>query len=143
MLARVSFVCITCNSLHLCGFLTRIWSNGKAFSSTIQYIPTRGSIRDFFYNYFEFYVVQECFLAKLPGMLGCVSVALYQGCGSGSGLDPDSATLWIRIRIRIGNPDTDPRARKLRNFCGKNALFNYFFKKIVPLERYKIALTTF
>jgi calcium homeostasis ER protein len=29
-------------------------------------------------------------------------------------LDPDSVTLWIRIRI--GNPDPDPRERKLRNF---------------------------
>jgi hypothetical protein len=46
---------------------------------------------------------------------------LLQGCGSGSGLDPDSESLWIRIRI--GNPD--PGARKLRNFCGKNALFSY------------------
>jgi hypothetical protein len=52
-----------------------------------------------------------------------------QGCGSGSGLDPDSVTLWIQIRIRIGNPDSDPRARKLRNFSGQNALFSYFLKK--------------
>jgi hypothetical protein len=55
-------------------------------------------------------------------------------CGSGS-------VLWIRIRI--GNPDPDPGARKLRNFNGKNALFIYFFKKILPLKSYKIALTTF
>jgi hypothetical protein len=67
--------------------------------------------------------------------------SLYQGCGSGSGLDPDSETLWIRIRI--GNPDPDPGARKLRNVSGKNALFSYFFKKILPLKSYKIALTTF
>jgi hypothetical protein len=47
-----------------------------------------------------------------------------QGCGSG--LDPDSVTLWIRIRI--GNPDPDPRARKLRNFRVKNAHFSYLKK---------------
>jgi hypothetical protein len=33
-------------------------------------------------------------------------------------------------------------ARKLRNFSGKNAL-QLFFKKILPLKRYKIALTNF
>jgi hypothetical protein len=55
------------------------------------------------------------------------TVPLNQGCVSGSGLDPDSVTLWIRIRI--GNPDPDPRAKKLRNFSGKNALFSYFLKK--------------
>jgi hypothetical protein len=30
-------------------------------------------------------------------------------------VDPDPVTLWIRI----GNPDSDPGARKLRNFGGK------------------------
>jgi hypothetical protein len=39
--------------------------------------------------------------------------------------DPDSETLWIRICI--GN--SDPGARKLRNFSGKNDLFSYFKKK--------------
>jgi hypothetical protein len=73
-----------------------------------------------------------------------------QGCGSGSGsgLDPDpdwiriQKTLWIRIRIRIGNPDPDPDpgARKLRNFSGKNALFSYFCKKILPIKRYNYFL---
>jgi hypothetical protein len=59
-------------------------------------------------------------------------------------VDPDSETLEaLWIRIRIGNPDPDPGARKLRNLSGKNALFSYFFKKILPLKRYKIALTTF
>jgi hypothetical protein len=48
----------------------------------------------------------------------------------------DSVTLWIRIRIR----NTDPGARKLRNFSGK-----MHFLVILPLKRYwyKIALTTF
>jgi hypothetical protein len=54
--------------------------------------------------------------------------------------DPDSVTLWIRIRI--GNPDLDPGARKLRHFSGK-MLFLFIFKKVLPLKRYKIALTTF
>jgi hypothetical protein len=63
-----------------------------------------------------------------------------QGCRSGSGLDPDSVTLWIRIRI--GNPD--PGTRKLRNFSGKmHFLVKNFFNKILPLKRYKIALTIF
>jgi hypothetical protein len=60
-----------------------------------------------------------------------------QGCGSG--LDPDSVALWIRIRI--GNPDPDPGARKWRNFGGKMHFLVIFF--ILPLKRYKIALTTF
>jgi hypothetical protein len=63
-------------------------------------------------------------------------------------VDPDPDPDWIRIqrlvwiRIRIGNPDPDPDpgARKLRNFSGKNALFNYFFKKILPLKRYNYFL---
>jgi hypothetical protein len=33
------------------------------------------------------------------------------------------------IKIRIGNPDSNPGARKLRNFSGKNALFSYLNKK--------------
>jgi hypothetical protein len=65
------------------------------------------------------------------------------GCGSGSGLDPVSVTLWIRIRI--GNPDagSGSRGKKVKKFQWKNALFSYFFKQILPLKRYKIALTTF
>jgi hypothetical protein len=41
--------------------------------------------------------------------------------------------------------DPDPGARKLRNFSGKNALFCYFLKKILPLKKYKIpvAVSTF
>jgi hypothetical protein len=46
--------------------------------------------------------------------------------------------LWIRIRI--GNPD--PGARKLRNFSGKMSCLVICLKKILPLKRYKIALTT-
>jgi hypothetical protein len=53
-------------------------------------------------------------------------------------VDPDSETLWIRIRI--GNPD--PGARKLRNFSGKRHFLSYLKKNILPLKRYKIALTT-
>jgi hypothetical protein len=70
-------------------------------------------------------------------------MTFFQGCGSrsGSGFDPDSVTLWIRIRI--GTPDPDPRARKLRNFSRKNALFSYLKKIFLPLARHKIALTTF
>jgi hypothetical protein len=41
------------------------------------------------------------------------------------------------LEIRI--PDPDPGARKLRNFSGKMH-FLVFFKKILPLKRYKIAL---
>jgi hypothetical protein len=61
-----------------------------------------------------------------------------QGCGSGSGLDPDSATLWIRIRIRIGNPDpvSGSRGKKIKKFQWKNALFELFLSKILPLNRY-------
>jgi hypothetical protein len=40
-------------------------------------------------------------------------------------VDPDSETLWIRIRI--GNPEPDPTARKLRNFCGKIKFLVIFF----------------
>jgi hypothetical protein len=47
-------------------------------------------------------------------------------CGSGS-------VLGIRI--------PDPGARKLRNFSGKMH-FLVIFKNILPLKRYKIALTT-
>jgi hypothetical protein len=53
-------------------------------------------------------------------------------------VDPDSVTLWIWISS--GNPD--PGARKLRNFSGKMH-FLVIYKKILPLKRYKIALTTF
>jgi hypothetical protein len=40
------------------------------------------------------------------------------------------------------NLDPDPGARKLRNF---SAIMHFLviFKKILPLKRYKIALTTF
>jgi hypothetical protein len=51
-------------------------------------------------------------------------------------LDPESVTLWIRI----GNPD--PGARKGRNFSGKRH-FLVIFLLILPIKRYKIALTTF
>jgi hypothetical protein len=44
------------------------------------------------------------------------------------------------LGIRI--PDPNPGARKLRNFIGKMH-FLVVFKKILPLKRYKIALTTF
>jgi hypothetical protein len=44
------------------------------------------------------------------------------------------------LGLRI--PDPDPGARKLRNFSGKMH-FLVFLKKILPLKRYKIALTTF
>jgi hypothetical protein len=57
----------------------------------------------------------------------------------GSKIGSGSVTLWIRIRI--GNPDPDPGARKLINFSGKMH-FLVIFKKILPLKRYKIALTT-
>jgi hypothetical protein len=63
-----------------------------------------------------------------------------QGCGSGSGLDPDSVTLWIRIRF--GNPDPGSRGKKVKKFQWKNSLFS-ILTKILPLKRYKIALTTF
>jgi hypothetical protein len=42
------------------------------------------------------------------------------------------------LGLRI--PDPDPGARKLRNFSRK--MHFLVFKKIVPLKRYKIALTT-
>jgi hypothetical protein len=62
--------------------------------------------------------------------------------------------LWIRIRIRIGSKfsdfvDPDPywesgsRGKKINKFQWKTVLFSYFFKKILPLKMYKIALTTF
>jgi hypothetical protein len=57
-------------------------------------------------------------------------------------VDPDSVTLWIRIRIGNPDPGSGSRARKLRNFSGKMH-FLVFFKKISPLKRYKIALSTF
>jgi hypothetical protein len=56
--------------------------------------------------------------------------------------DPDSVTLWIRIRIGNLDPGSGSRGKKIKKFQGKNALFNYFFL-ILPLKRYKIALTTF
>jgi hypothetical protein len=58
--------------------------------------------------------------------------------------------LWIRIRIGSGfsdfvNPDpyweSGSKGKKIKKFQWKNALFSYFF--ILPLKRYKIALTTF
>jgi hypothetical protein len=56
-------------------------------------------------------------------------------------LDPDSVTL--RIRIRIGNPDSGSgsRGKKIKKFQWKNTLFIYF-KKLLPLKRNKIPLTT-
>jgi hypothetical protein len=47
-------------------------------------------------------------------------------------VDPDSVTLWIRIQ---GQENED--------ISVGNALFSYFFNKILPLKRYKIALNTF
>jgi hypothetical protein len=44
------------------------------------------------------------------------------------------------LGIRI--PDPDPGARKVRNLSGKMP-FLVFLKKILPLKRFKIALTTF
>jgi hypothetical protein len=35
------------------------------------------------------------------------------------------------------------RGKKTKKFQWEKALFGYFFKKILPLKRYKIALTTF
>jgi hypothetical protein len=70
-------------------------------------------------------------------------VALKQGCGSGSGLDPDSATLWIRICIGNPDPGSGSRGKQIKKFQWKNALFKLFLTKILPLKRYKIALTTF
>jgi hypothetical protein len=57
-------------------------------------------------------------------------------------VDPYSVTLWIRIRI--GNPDTgsESRGKKIKKFQWKNALLKSFLTNILPLERYKIALTT-
>jgi hypothetical protein len=63
-----------------------------------------------------------------------------QGCGSG--LFPDSVTLWIRIRIGNSDPASGSRAKKIKKFQWKNALFSYL-KKNLPVKRYKIALTTF
>jgi hypothetical protein len=34
------------------------------------------------------------------------------------------------------------RGKKIKKFQWKNALFNLFLTKILPLKRYKIALTT-
>jgi hypothetical protein len=45
------------------------------------------------------------------------------------------------LGIRI--PDPDPGARKFRNFRGKmHFLATRYLKTILPLKRYKIALTT-
>jgi hypothetical protein len=44
------------------------------------------------------------------------------------------------VGIRI--PELDPGARKLRNIGGKMH-FLVIFKKILPLKKYKIALSTF
>jgi hypothetical protein len=57
-------------------------------------------------------------------------------------VDPDSATLWIRICIGNPDPGSGSRGEKIKKFQWKNALFSYL-KKILPLKRYKIALTTF
>jgi hypothetical protein len=65
-----------------------------------------------------------------------------QDCGSGSALVPDSVTLWIRIRIGNPDPRSGSRGKKVKKFQWKNALFS-IFKKILPLKRYKIALTSF
>jgi hypothetical protein len=74
------------------------------------------------------------------------------GSGFSDFVDPDP--YWESgSRIRIGNPDPgsvlgiripdpDPGARKFRNFSRKMH-FLIFFNKILPLKRYKIALTTF
>jgi hypothetical protein len=62
--------------------------------------------------------------------------------------------LWIRIRIGSGFRDfVDPdpywesgsgsRGKKMKKFQWKNALFSYLKKNILPLKRYKIALTLF
>jgi hypothetical protein len=58
-------------------------------------------------------------------------------------LDPDSVTLWIRIRIGNPDPGSGSRGKKVKKFQWKNALFSIFLKQILPLKRYKIALTTF
>jgi hypothetical protein len=58
-----------------------------------------------------------------------------QGCGSGSGfrdfLDPDP--YW----------ESGSRGKKIKKFQWKKCTFYLFFTKILPLKRYKIALTTF
>jgi hypothetical protein len=62
------------------------------------------------------------------------------------------AGLWIRIRIGSGFSDfVDPdpywesgsRGKKIKKFQWKNPLLKLFLTKILPLKRYKIALTTF
>jgi hypothetical protein len=64
------------------------------------------------------------------------------------------AGLWIRIRSGFSDfvdPDPDwesgsgsgSRGKKMKKFQWKNALISYLKKKILPLKRYKIALTTF
>jgi hypothetical protein len=61
---------------------------------------------------------------------------------------PVVAGLWIRIGSGYF-VDPDPYlesgsgGKKTKKFQWKNALFSYFFKQILPLKRYKIALTTF
>jgi hypothetical protein len=64
------------------------------------------------------------------------------------------AGLWIRIGSGCSNfvdPDTywesgsGSRGKKMKKFQWKNALFSYgiFLKIILPLKRYKIALTNY
>jgi hypothetical protein len=54
-----------------------------------------------------------------------------QGCGSISGLDPDSVTF------------AGSRGKKIKKFQWKKCTFLLFFKNILPLKRYKIALHYF
>jgi hypothetical protein len=58
-------------------------------------------------------------------------------------VDPDSATLWIRILIGNPDPGSGSRGKKIRKFQCKKCTFLLFKKKILPLKRYKLALTTF
>jgi hypothetical protein len=101
--------------------------------STVLYCTVRytGNIL-YIYSFKNFFIFSR-FVDSDPDW-----IRIQRHCGSGSG-----SVLGIRIRGRIGNPDPDPGARKLRNFSGKNALFSYLKKNILPLKSYEIALTTF
>jgi hypothetical protein len=58
-------------------------------------------------------------------------------------VDPDPD--WIRIQLLCGSGSglgIRIQGKKIKKFQWKNALFSYL-KKILPLKRYKIALTTF
>jgi hypothetical protein len=64
-------------------------------------------------------------------------------------LPTHSPGLWMRIGSGFSDfVDQDwesgsrSRGKKMKKFQWKNALFSYFFL-ILPLKRYKIALTTF